>query len=561
MIKPFYYCTPFVKATVLICKNILTFYPITAKIIGQRGKLFMSIFQSIGNFFAGLTPATVFPFITGLFLLLFFAYYIKILRPLPGTTEWIKRDVQKASLTFLNRRHPMKSRDIAPLVIIITVFSILAVYNLGDSNPVNVMQEIESPSADRNHMNNMYFDEIYFVRTAVEHIESIIPYEISHPPLGKELIAASILFFGMSPFGWRLGGALLGVVILLIIYVFIKNMFGRTIIATCGTLLLGFDFMRFVQTRIATIDTFAVLFILLAFFFMYRHITTHPNAPFRKSVAPLALSGLFFGLSFATKWIGFYAGAGLLIIYTIRLFQLGFHYSHNKKHNFSGYLMKTLLCSLLFFVIIPAIIYYLTYIPYGTARGMALSRGMLWNPEFFRIVWNNQIVMYRYHSQLVAEHPFSSVWWQWIFNIRPILYVNGIQGDLRATFGSFGNPVVWWGGFIAIIMMAVRVFTHRDGKALFILFGYLSQLLPWVAVTRILFAYHYFPSTLFLVLALAHIFNTFIERLKKPGNMAAVGYTSASGLLFAIFYPSLSGMHMPNWYYSNILRWFYTWPF
>jgi len=521
----------------------------------------MSIFQTIGNFFAGLTPVMIFPLITGIFLLLFFAYYIKIMRPLPGTTEWIKRDVQKAPLTFLNRRHPMKKQDIIPLVIIILVFLILAVYNLGDSNNVDVMREIDSPATERTHMNNLYFDEIYFVRTAVEHIESIIPYEISHPPLGKEIIAVSILIFGMNPLGWRLGGAILGVVILLVMYIFIKNMFGRTFVAACGTLLLGFDFMRFVQTRIATIDTFAVLFILLAFFFMYRHITTNPNARFRKSVAPLAWSGLFFGLSFATKWIGFYAGAGLLILYIIRLFQLGFYYRNNHKRNFGEYLMKTLLCSVLFFVIIPVTIYYLTYIPYGSARGMTVTGGMLWNPAFFNIVWNNQVVMFRYHSQLVAEHPFSSVWWQWIFNIRPILYVNGVQGSLRATFGSFGNPIVWWGGFLAMIMMAVRFFTHRDGKALFILIGYLSQLLPWVAVTRILFAYHYFPSTLFLVLALSHLFNTFIIRVQKPGKAAVFGYTTASGLLFALFFPSLSGMYMPNWYYSNFLRWFNTWPF
>ncbi len=34
-------------------------------------------------------------------------------------------------------------------------------------------------------MNSSYFDEIYHARTALEHIENVYPYEITHPPLGK----------------------------------------------------------------------------------------------------------------------------------------------------------------------------------------------------------------------------------------------------------------------------------------------------------------------------------------------------------------------------------------
>ena len=526
----------------------------------QPGRKTMNISDYISNFLAGI-PIAVYPIITGFLLLLFFIYYFTIVRPRQDTMEWVTAETSAPQLTFFASRFPMKSRDTGPLVMILLVFLFLAIFNLGDTTTVDVLGEINDPSENRNHMNNMYFDEIYFVRTAVEHIENVPPFEISHPPLGKEIIAASILTFGMSPLGWRLFSALVGVIMLAVMYVFIKNMFGRTVVATCGTLLLGFDFMRFVQTRIATIDTFTVLFILLAFLFMYRHVTTHIDAPFSKSLAPLALSGFFFGLSIAVKWTGFYAGAGLLVIYTIRLVQLGMHYSATKKEGFGVYLTKTLLFSTLFFVIIPAIVYYLTYIPYGLTRDMTLGGGMLWDIEFFRLVWSNQVVMFTYHSTLVAEHPFSSVWWQWIINTHPILYVNGISGNARATFGAFGNPVVWWGGFVAMIIMAVRVFTHRDGKALFILIGYLAQLLPWIAVTRIVFAYHYFPSTLFLVLALSHMFNTIIERKKMNRRLAVCGYATMAGTVFAIFYPSLSGMYMPNWYYSSLVKWFETWPF
>jgi len=531
-------------------------------IIQTLNNIFTIVHGFINELISSFTPVMVFPIMTIIFLLFFFLYYIKILQPQQGTSEWIDMEINKPNLSFLSGRYPMSKRDLLPLAIITAVFLFLAILNLGDMIEIDVLREIDSPSENHTHMSSMYFDEIYFVRTAVEHIENLNPYEISHPPLGKLIIAVSVLLFGTSPFGWRLTGAVFGVLMLAIMYIFIKNMSGKTVVSVCGTLLFGFDFMRFVQTRVATIDVFSVSMILLSFFFMYRYITTDADAPFRKGLPPLALSGIFFGLSFAIKWTGFYAGAGLLVIYIIRLFQHGSYFSSIKRPGFDKYLLKTLLYSFLFFVVIPLIIYYLTYIPYGLARGMTLENGMLWSSGFFRLVWSNQLVIFNYHNNLVATHPFSSMWWQWLFNIRPVLYVNSVFDGARATFGAFGNPVVWWGGLLAMIMMAIRVFTHRDGKALFILIGYLSQLLPWVAVSRILFAYHYFPSTLFIILALAHIFNTIIERRRNHSGISAVyGYVTVGGVLFALFYPALSGMYLPQWYIAGYLKWFGSWPF
>ena len=412
------------------------------------------------------------------------------------------------------------------------------------------------------YMNSMYFDEIYHGRTALEHLRNIMPYEITHPPLGKEIIASSIHLFGMTPFGWRFIGAVFGVVMLIVMYIFLKNMFGKTVIAVCGTLLLGFDFMRFVQTRIATIDTYGVFFILVSFFFMYRHITTAADAPFRKSLTPLALSGLFFGFGCAAKWIVPYAGIGLAAIYIIRLVLLWRHYNESRKPGFAVYLTKTLAFSVLFFGVIPVIIYCLSYIPYGLARGMTIGEGMLWDPEYYKIIWENQVSMLSYHGELVATHAYSSWWYQWIINGRPILYYLQYDGNLRSSFAAFGNPVVWWGGFIAMVAIGIRAVRRRDGKALFILIGYLSQLLPWVVVSRIVFIYHYFPSTLFIVMALAHVFNTILERGQGRYKQAVYGYTASAGVLFFMFYPALTGIYAPNWYFRYLLRWIPgAWPF
>lgn len=434
------------------------------------------------------------------------------------------------------------------------------------SNTPQLFDEQHLVPGRPSYMNSMYFDEVYHGRTALEYLRGINPYENTHPPLGKAIISASILTFGMTPFGWRFAGAIFGVLMLLVLYVFIKNIFGKTVVAVCGTLLLGFDFMRFVQTRIATIDTYGVFFILLAYFFMYWYITTDPDAPLRKSLLPLALSGVAFGFGCASKWIVVYAGFGLAVIYLIRLVHLSKYYRRNDLGCFKSYLTKTLLFSVLFFVVVPAIIYSLSYIPFAYARGLDFSGGAVWTAEFYRqffdIIWSNQVLMFNYHSGLVATHPFSSVWWQWILNLRPILYYNSHFDGVRSSFAAFGNPVIWWGGFVAMVIMGLRVVRHRDGIALFIVIGYLSQLLPWIPISRIVFIYHYFPSTLFIVLALAHIFNTIFENRRKGYQLAVYGYTAGAGVLFIKFYPALTGVAAPRWYFTNILRWIPgLWPF
>ena len=79
-----------------------------------------------------------------------------------------------------------------------------------------------------------------------------------------------------------------------LLYIFIKNLFGKTLVAACGTIVFAFDFMHFVQTRIATIDTYGVLFILLMFYFMYRYFVKPYDAPLRQTILPLFLSCLLY---------------------------------------------------------------------------------------------------------------------------------------------------------------------------------------------------------------------------------------------------------------------------
>lgn len=395
-----------------------------------------------------------------------------------------------------------------------------------------------------NYYNSSYFDEIYHVRTAWEHLHGIWPYEISHPPLGKELISLGILLFGMTPFGWRFSGTLAGIMMIPLMYLFVKTLFRSGRIAVLSCILLASGFMHYVQTRIATVDSFAVLFILCMFLFMYRWVT-------QENCRDLALCGLFFGLGTACKWTGLYAGAGLAVIWLV-------HWIHkiirNGKASSFDLLKNAVLC-IVFFVIVPVIIYFLSYIPYGKASGIPL-----FSRNFVDMVLENQKFMFQYHSSVVAEHPYSSRWYQWVLNIRPILYyLEYLPDGKRISIAAFVNPVICWGGLFCIPILLYLFFVRRDHISGFLLAAYFSGLIPWMFISRLTFEYHYFASAVFLIPAICYVFYL-MEINTRKGRVMTACFAIVSVLVFAFFFPVLNGMPIDNILGTRLLGWLPSWP-
>lgn len=446
--------------------------------------------------------------------------------------------------------------------------------------------------------NSSYFDEIYHPRTAYEHIRGIWPYEVSHPPLGKLIIGLGIRMFGMTPFGWRFMGALFGVLMVPVLYLFLKNLFGKTTVAACGTALFAFDFMHLTQTRLATIDTYAVFFILLMYYFMYRYLVLPAGTPFWKCALPLFLSGLFWGIGVACKWTVIYGGLGLAVLYFIGL---GFKLRDWPVDSVELGLSKPgrglwtagiILFSVLCFVLIPAAIYTASYLPYAAAKEVDLSldntlKGFgdsipvlvqnLWGrftqgKEFQAadipqdsltgVMAQNQWYMLTYHQGVSQPHPYSSRWYQWIVDARPILYYmdNSVAG-YTTRFAAFNNPVVCWTGLLALLSVAVELFRRKCGKALFILIGFFSQLGPWLFISRTTYEYHYFPSLIFLVLAVCYLMDGIVGWAKADKwQLPVYGLTGGAVAVYVLFYPALVGLQMPLWYSNDLLQWLPSWP-
>ena len=413
--------------------------------------------------------------------------------------------------------------------------------------------------------NSTYFDEIYHARTAYEFLHGWYSYENTHPPLGKILISIGITIFGMNPFGWRIIGTLFGIAMLPITYVFAKRLTGDTPAAALTCWIFAFDFMHFAQTRIATIDVYIVFFILCMYYFLFKYLSSDFTAtPLKKLLLALGLCGLSMGLGVASKWTGVYAGIGMGILFFLHLgrvilktsgatsfrevkpFKTKYFRSDAGKR-----ILKIVGCCIIFFVVIPVIIYVLSYIPFRDSWGNGLIKRAI----------KNQETMFSYHSTLEATHYFASPFYEWPFIVRPIWYYSlKLSDTLREGISSFGNPFVWWAGLPALVYVTYLFIRKKDRRALFLIIGYLSQYLPWVLVTRLTFIYHYFPSVVFLVLMIGYSFRNLKEVLSKKAYLTIlITYGVLVFGLFCLFYPVLAGQPVELEFAEKYLKWFKTW--
>ena len=434
----------------------------------------------------------------------------------------------------------------------------IAFFRDGERLPVTVVSENGRAVADEqdtvpetpSYFNGMIFDEIYHARTAYENIHNMSVYEWTHPPLGKLIIALGILIFGMKPFGWRIMGALFGVAMVPLMYVFAKRIFKRTDFAFITAGLWAFDCMHFTQTRIATIDVYGVFFILLMFFFMYEYVRQdYFAAPLKDKFRPLALSGVAFGLGCASKWIGCYAGAGLAVVLFYHLFTAMFE--AYKGHDESAAARRSLFWKrlwatagwcCLWFLLVPGLIYFASYFPYYRYEAsLRMNYGI---KDMWATLLKNQKDMYNYHSGLTATHMCQSMWYQWPFTFKSVwFYVSG-NGEKISNIASTGNPAVWWISSVGAVCLFLEWLlgkVKRDPVLPILFVGVAANYLPWVLVTRCVFLYHFFATVPFILLSTVYLF-FLLERENRRMHWVKWAWLCLAVVYFILLYPAISGL-------------------
>lgn len=383
------------------------------------------------------------------------------------------------------------------------------------------------------YMNSSYFDEIYFARTAYEYTQGMETYEWTHPPLGKLIQAIPIYISNyLSPFNYRLMGNISGILMIAVMYIYAKELFKKRKYAIFASLLMVFDTFHFAQTRMGTVDSHLILFILLASYFMVKY--TKNNKTFY-----LLLSGIFFGLSVSVKWTGLYGGIALAIIFFTYLVK-------NKKINIKNFLKGTL-----FFVVIPLFIYSSLYLIFPNNK--------LNHTTNFENIINQQKDMYNYHSKLNATHYFSSKWYTWPISYKPVWYHQEIlNNDTKETISGIGNIVIWWMGIIGFLYSLIKLIRKKDKQSFIIVVSMLSLWLPYAFIGRVMFLYHYFPVLPFMMLGIVNLFKSIEEKYKLKYLIPL--YMIFVIAFFIIYYPVISGIETPVSYIEK-LRIFDSWTF
>lgn len=431
----------------------------------------------------------------------------------------------------------------------------------------NLFDEQEKFPGNATYYDQTMFDEIYHARTAYEILNGDSIYEYTHPQLGKILMGIGITIFGMTPFGWRFVCAVMGLLLIPLMYFLVRQMTKKIWISMVATLFLMFDFMHLTLSRIGTLDIIIAVWVVAMFTAMYLSLQKmEQNAPLIENPATdvalrkklllqeivlLVLTGVLTGLAIATKWTGLYAAAGLAICIFLYLLE---HYP--KPENWKK--AKTHLTILFFtcvvaFLIIPFIFYVLSFYPFWKM-----------NPgkNVFALAYEMSVNMYQYHKGITETHPYMSYWYEWLWNKQPLLDAITVFDDGKvSSVATFGNPLVWLVGSIAVVVNVILWRCKKDRNARFFCIAYLSMLLPWLLVYRTVFIYQYFCSVLMFFPMCANACMALEVKNRKAAYVVAGTLVLGALVLFMIFFPEVTGFPVQGEYINELLEWIPSWVF
>lgn len=455
----------------------------------------------------------------------------------------------------------------------------------GDQSNIQALaDEQDAVQIPPTYMSKMYFDEVYFARSAEDYANHEIPKERTHPPLGKEIQTLGVLAFGETPFGWRIMGVLFGTLMVPLMFLIGKKLFGTWIGGFSASFLFSFDFMHFTMARIGTVDTYVVFFSLLTQLFFLVYLGGVIKKGWKAtSVLPLFLAVVFAALGFSTKWFSLFGVLGMLaLLLALRLKEVR-NLNASLREKYIAIFNHPFLLLIGFAGVFIAI-YFATYIPEMLMGDSPAT------------IWRLQDAMFSFHAGSVVDSS-SAPWWTWPFMVNPSgitvpkwFDITYLPNNTVSTISAFGNPAVWWLGFAAMIGLIVIAFRldqalarlvskpkpvddqaapdvptvepkpmrRWDPALVFIAVVFLFSWLIYVFIGRATYIYHFYLSVPLLCFALAYWINRVWS--KKWGKTVTIAIFIAAVAMFVVFYPVISGAPVSSDYVHS-LKWFPSWFF
>ena len=434
------------------------------------------------------------------------------------------------------------------------------------------------------------------------------PSMIVHPEVGKWLIGLGEHLFGMDPFGWRIASVVVGTLMVAVMVRLARRLTGSTVLGVVAGLLLCFDGLEFVLSRLALLDIFLAFFLLCAVSCLVADRDQH-RLRMARLVPPdlrttagdwgpvrgllwrpwLLAAGVLFGLALGTKWNAIFpmAAFGLLVW----AWDAGARRAIGVRRPRLRSLVVDALPAFGYLVVVAAVVYVLTWTgwllhasayektlsdtQYGPYWGKYLehdARGFL--PELWqslRSLWHYHHDVYAFHTGFLddATHAYQSKPQGWLLLNRPV----GVQADLGIKPGQqgctapadstclrqtllLGTPALWWGGVLALVYALYGWLGRRDWRFGLAVVGVLASWLPWIPNDdRPIFSYYAIAILPFTVLAVVLCLGTMIgdarasERRRMWGTALGGAFVVLVIVNFAWFWPIYTGelITTPQW--------------
>lgn len=459
---------------------------------------------------------------------------------------------QSNGVTFKEKGKPFRQRilKLKSDTVILAVFSILAF--------ATRFYRLHLPPA-------VVFDELHFSKFTDRVLRHVWFFDI-HPPLGKQILAYSSYILGYRPDPTfvieKIGNeypvgvnytivrgvsAAFSVATVPITYLIARQMHISKVSSVLATASVLLDFLGLIEGRLILMDSQLLFFCQLSLYLALLLWESHHGT--RKRAVLLVLTGLASGAALSIKHTAL-ATPGLIAVisfFGLHFLPLPLDFWECVSAAISGLAVYVMSFYVMFKVLWETGGKYDNFMPMSFKK--TLVGGEHYDPKakrrpFVSLFLYLNARMISSNASIKKRHSWESDWYQWIVNWRGVLYYvkrETVDGtEKKQQIYLLGNPVVIYltllcvGIFLILLVVTIRYressivrsriagLSWNRNNGIFLLFGWLCNLLPYILVHRAAFIYHYMPGLFYGQLLTAVVFDFLPPKLRAISVLFAV---------------------------------------